>query len=89
MQDDQELKFAERLGIFEGKLLSVESKLDACLSSLTELKAGIGQRTEKHGEKIAVLENQIGTINKFAGWVLAPIISAIVLAILSMFAMKR
>ena len=83
-----ELEFAQRLTSLEGKVDNANNKMDTIAESLHDLKIGIGQRVEQHGEKIAVIGEKVSVLSKVAWMIFTPIISAIVLAILALVMKK-
>lgn len=74
---------------FEGRFGSIERKLDSLDKSIREVKDGLTAKVDESEKDIAVIKEQLAVIHKVSGWILAPVISAIVLAILGLVMLKK
>lgn len=67
-------------GNLDFKLGQIESKIDSLHQKIDGMS--------KHGERITRIEEWKGIVQRISGYVLAPLISAIILAVVTLWAKK-
>ena len=73
---------------FRAQMLAEIKELHHCIDNLTEsfkeFKAGIGQRTENHQDRITILETSLAVMAKVMWWIVGTAGVAIATAIFKM-----